>query len=538
MNMGKLKTVVVCLVGVFCLAGCSDMMSVDSDDVAFEEDHELDNSNDSIYSVIGLVAKLQNIADPCLLMGELRGDLMTTDNDYATTELQEMNNVSVTSDNSYVDKRAFYDIINNCNYIIAHMDTSIVEGQTKLMIPEYAQTKVIRAWVYWQLGLIYGKVNYFTEPLLTIDDVDKEFTEMDLDALSLTLIDDLTPLADARSLDYGSVDGWSSTQFFIPARMVLGDLYLYRNEYALAAENYYRLIYSKSLTVTSTYANYWNNTTRTELTSNHVSAYRNEVVSRIIFDSQLKSNHSQLEKLTYNEEPSLLPTTSFVNDMNSRTHFHSSGTSISRIFEGDLRGQMVMSTGDTQSDAFGEVTVDDALPRLLITKYYNNDASTSLAIVRPSLVYLRYAEAINRLGKPSMAFAVLKYGLNSTTLNDTLCVDSNEVKNLPSYMNFEDSRFDNNIGTAARGQGLGIEFDKTRYVIPADVDTTEYVEDKILDELAAENCFEGNRFFDLLCISRHRTNHPDYMATKVSQKFTDQQSVYSRLLNIQEWFVK
>jgi hypothetical protein len=235
--------------------------------------------------------------------------------------------------------------------------------------------------------------------------------------------------------------------------------------------------------------------------------------------------------------------------MNARTHFHSSGTSISRYFDGDLRGQVVYGNGSVEADAYGMATVDDASPRTLITKFYNNLSGsstdllvnrplTSLALVRPLTVYLRYAEAVNRLGKHSLAFAVLKYGLKNATVNDTLRVDSNEVKGLADYMNFTDSRFDGNVGTAARGQGLGIQFDRARYIIPAGVDTTQYVEDRILDELAAETCFEGNRFFDLLCISRHHDNHPAFMASRVAQKFSDPEAAYTRLLNLKEWFVK
>ena len=73
-------------------------------------------------------------------------------------------------------------------------------------------------------------------------------------------------------------------------------------------------------------------------------------------------------------------------------------------------------------------------------------------------------------------------------------------------------------------------------MIPADVDTTDYVERAILDEMAAESCFEGNRFFDLLRISHHRDNHPAFMARKVSRKYEDDAATEQRLLNLAEWF--
>lgn len=538
---------ILCLLIAF--TGCSDIMDTDNDRVAFEDEHKLDNPNDSIYSVIGILSQMQDIADPCLIFGELRGDLMTVDAQYASTDLQQIGTFTATSENSYANKRKFYNIINNCNYIIARMDTSIVENITKVMMPEFAQVKTLRAWTYLQLGLIYGKVNYFTKPLLSADDIDVKHEDMSLDELTQTLIADLEPYANIRALDYGTVDGWNSSEFFIPTKMLLGDLYLYNNEYDKAAQAYYELIYNRNITVSSNYANTWANVTRTSLNTGHFTAYRNDVISRLVFDSQLRSNHSQMLKLTYSETPSLLPAQTFVDEMAKRTHFHSEGTMITRYFNGDLRGCPEFGSGKTQPDAFGPTEVGDAPNRQLITKFYNNlsgsetDALSnrtlnSLATVRPSELYLRYAEALNRLGKHTMAFAVLKYGLKRTTVTDTLCVDSNEVKDLPSYMDFTDSRFDGNAGTASRGLGSGVQYDRAQYIIPAGVDSTDYVEQAILQEMAAETCFEGNRFFDLLCVSRHRDNHPAFMADKVAAKFDEPSSIRTKLMNLSEWFVK
>lgn len=547
MKTKMLWAMMMVLMPVF--TGCSDMMDTGSDRVVFEDDNKLDNPNDSIYSVMGVLAKMQATADPCLLFGELRGDLMTVDTQNASIDLQQIEGFNATPANRYADKRSFYQVINNCNYIMARMDTSVVEGIDKVMMPEYAQVKTLRAWTYLQLALIYGEVNYFTKPLLSIDDIDVAKNTMSLDELTLTLIDDLEPVAEVRALDYGSVDGWNSSQFFLPVKMLLGDLYLYNNQYAKAAQAYYDLIRQRGITVGAGYANTWGGVTRTTLNSNHLTAYRNEVITRMVFDHQLRSNHSQLLKLTYSETPSLLPVEGFVAAMAQRNHFHTDGNIITRYFYGDLRGCAEFSNGKSVADAFGEVAVEKAARRMLITKFYNNTDGTaaddlenrpltSFAVVRPSMLYLRYAEAINRLGKPTAAFAVLKYGMSRATLADTLKVDSNEVKDNLPYMDFSDAVFNGNVGTAARGMGLGIQFDRNQYVIPANVDSIDYVEQAILQEMAAETCFEGNRFFDLLCVSRHRDRHPAFMAEKVAAKFPNPSAMRARLMNLDEWFVK
>ena len=548
-----LHACLVCCGITAALTSCEDMMDTESPRVAYDDQHRIDNANDSIYSVIGILGQLQQVADRIVLMGELRGDLMTVDPQVASTDLQDIDRVQFTADNAYAQKRDFYAIINNCNYILAHMDTTIIEGQTRVMLPEYAQVKTLRAYTYWQMALIFGKVSYFTEPLTTVSSMSSYHDdEKDLDALSLLLTRDLEPLADARPLDYGTIDGWNSSELFLPTAMLLGDLYLYNNRYEDAARTYYNLIRQRRLTVNSNYASTWQTTARQELNDGHLHAYRSEVVTRQIFDSNLRSLHSQLCQLTYSDSPSLLPAKVFTDWMQQRTHFHTdNGQAISRFFNGDLRGVAEQSNGKLIGDAFGAFQSLQKRQRtptscFLITKYYNNLSGsetdlleqrplTSLAVLRPSTVYLRYAEAINRAGYPTTAFAVLKYGLNAV-MYDTIQhrVDTLELQRYPAYIDFRASQFDQNIGTAARGLGLGIRWDREQYVIPAAADTTDFVERAILDEMAAETCFEGNRFFDLLRTSHHRADHPRLLFDIVSRKHI----LDPRLLTPSEWFAR
>ena len=542
----------VCCVITAALASCENMMDTESPRVAYNDQYQINDANDSIYSVIGILAQLQQVADRIVLMGELRGDLMTVDSQTASTDLQDIDRVQFTANNTYAQKRDFYAIINNCNYVLAHMDTTIIEGQTRVMLPEYAQVKTLRAYTYWQMALIFGCVNYFTEPFTSVSGMSSYHgDEKDLDAISLLLIADLETLVGTRPLDYGTIDGWNSSELFLPAAMLLGDLYLYNNRYEDAAQTYYNLICQRRLTVNGNYATTWKTTARQELNNGHLHAYRSEVITRQVFDANLRSLHSQLRQLSYSEEPSILPTKNFTDWMQQRTHFHTdNGQAISRYFSGDLRGVAELPNGKLISDAFGLLSQTSNLKsqtsNLLITKFYNNlfgsetdlleqRPLTSLAVLRPSTVYLRYAEAINRAGYPTTAFAVLKFGLNAV-MYDTIQhrVDTLELQRYPAYIDFRASQFDQNIGTAARGLGLGIRWDREQYVIPAAADTTDFVERAILDEMAAETCFEGNRFFDLLRTSHHRADHPRLLYDLVSRK----RPADPRLLTISEWFAK
>ncbi|MBO7270708.1 MAG: RagB/SusD family nutrient uptake outer membrane protein, partial [Bacteroidales bacterium] len=104
------------------------------------------------------------------------------------------------------------------------------------------------------------------------------------------------------------------------------------------------------------------------------------------------------------------------------------------------------------------------------------------------------------------------------------------------------------IGTATRGRGRGVPLDKLNFVIPdfstdatdaqtALADSILFVEDCIVDELAAETCFEGARFFDLLRVAQHRGEFPAYMAAKVSQRFDDAAAMMILLSDEDKWFL-
>jgi len=73
----------------------------------------------------------------------------------------------------------------------------------------------------------------------------------------------------------------------------------------------------------------------------------------------------------------------------------------------------------------------------------------------------------------------------------------------------------------------------------AKADSIEYVENCIIDEMAAETAFEGSRFFDLMRIARHRGQWPAYAAEKVAARFKDGGSnIQDRLMDESVWFLK
>ena len=58
------------LMGVGGLTSCTDS---DSELVSFVEDNRLDTPNDTVYSLLGIIGKMQVVADRTILLGEFRG---------------------------------------------------------------------------------------------------------------------------------------------------------------------------------------------------------------------------------------------------------------------------------------------------------------------------------------------------------------------------------------------------------------------------------------------------------------------------------
>jgi starch-binding outer membrane protein, SusD/RagB family len=66
----------------------------------------------------------------------------------------------------------------------------------------------------------------------------------------------------------------------------------------------------------------------------------------------------------------------------------------------------------------------------------------------------------------------------------------------------------------------------------------EYLEDLVMDERARELAFEGERFYDLMRVSKRR-NDPSYLAKAVSAKFPpgQREMIYDFLLDENNWYI-
>jgi len=536
--------------------GCDSMLKVDSERNMFPENHQIDSPNDSIYSMIGIFTKLQKLADRYVLLGELRGDLMDiTEN--AGLDLREINDLNITADNSYNVIEDYYSVINHCNYLINNIDTALTTKGEKSLLKEYAAAKAIRAWTYMQIALNYGTAKYYKEPILTVQASQASFPEYSINDLVPVLIQDLEPVKNVEKPGGISLGvDMTSDKLFFPIPLLLGELYLWNGQYENAAREYYSLIKDNYYVINDRYSSIWTVDNGVFVARNmqeqnwpDIFILTNNELITLISGTTQTGDEDVLNRLSSNTYE-IAPSSVAINNWDEQTYYYNENATI----PGDLRGD-IGSYLKPDNDYY--LSLSSNATGKFISKYpiiYQNslDANSNFTtkavmIYRVATLYLRYAEAVNRVGKPNLAFAVLKYGMNPEDLAlDTIVPrhekysEYNESTGIfIDYVNFNYLAFEQNIGVHARGCGNVNR--GTDFIIPSLnslEDSINFVEDKIIEELALETAFEGNRFHDLMRVAMRRSD-PSYLADKVAAKHSgNEQAIHSKLMNESNWYLK
>lgn len=544
---------------------CEDLLTTDSTIVMFADDNTLSNATDTVYSVMGIVQKMQKIADRTVLFGELRGDLSSL-TEYASSDLQAIAGFTVDNENEYNSPVDYFAVINNCNYFLATADTAYRRNDESVFKAEYGAVLSFRAWTYLQFAQAYGKVPFVTEPILSSDKaIPDDYEWLDIKEIAKRLMADLEPFVDYRFPQYGSIDNFTSDEIFIPTRLILGDLCLWAGEgyYEQAAKYYHDYLSSLERNITVGVERIWWNSK--EFAENNGYGFDNTYTA--LFGSNYKEQQitiipmededydgivSQMENIYCSTEDNYnyykATASSAMKELSGAQKFCylniDPNTYIRTIVYPDPEEQSnYLLRGDLRlysmldNDELEEEDVESA-NYSLHTQDIKKIDKTKICIYRKDLVYLRLAEALNRAGFPQSAFCILKYGLCDENIQKYVSQDEIDRASASGLLTFNVNNFKpltidvRNGNTTETGTVMGIHSrgcgyapSDTFYVMPK-VDTlaTEYqaladsaskaqyiqeksipmVEQMIIDELALETAFEGNRFGDLIRISQHR----------------------------------
>jgi hypothetical protein len=508
------------------MVACEDMFEVDPEEVLLEEDYLGDDELDARASLYGVLSLMQDASEQYFIWGEMRADLVDVTDD-TEDELREIATHEYSEDNSWVDPTLLFSIINNCNYGLAGIDTSAYEND---LLDEYVSILRVRTWAQLQIAINFGELPFMTEPIENIDDLSDDYPLLSLTQAMDSLISALEPYNNVEGI---SSDDYTSSQSSSPVMMIpdqnvlLGDLYLWNQEYAQAA-TYYKAYLddvvtssSSAYNLTSTYG--ISHTTDDYVTYTTVNSYGDIFASRsveAIFYTGYTEDYKQYNNLYDDLEGQVSP---------------SDLLELYWSVQENICDSVIFSEGDYRASVMFEDQYTDDVIAKFDPDFFKYE--------RVSRVYLRLAEAINNAGYPAHALFIVNSGLYNETGDYPQFNDS-----LETFLNFDSDTYytlttaglisSGNLGIRGRAGLAPVSVEDATSLS----DSISQVDALILNEDALELAFEGTRWTDLVRFAL-RNNDPSIVADAVASKFiaSDDESTADELsvtlLDSENWYL-
>ena len=457
---------------LFTLNSCSDMLETDNESMV--SNPELNAKTDSMFYALGIAQAMQQVADQYFYIGELRGELVTVDEANTDKNLKELANYSASLDNAYDSSYVFYKVINNCNYYLAHRDSTLKTGSTNVAIDEYIAVAAWRAWAYLQLARIYCgnadglTIPFYTEPLTSISQIEAKAAdpacqknlsqivealapelEMLLSRYPNTRVPDFNePIHPIGKTNWGESKAIDMSKIFVPVQVILGDMYLETAQYQKAAEKYadYLCRYGvmpeerfsfrmrDDITYPEDYSLDFN-----DMTDNYSFSFANnsnpkDVVSYIPMAVSSLNGKTTTIPLAFGydyysiNQSSDCPRADNIQIQPSKAFYELTDSADYYYYPTSYNGQSVNTSYPTNvkrykaGDGRASITSLNSDPDYAIlyrnpsdiTKtYVSKVRNANVYLYRTSTIYLHLAEALNAMEYTDAAFAILKNGIST-----------------------------------------------------------------------------------------------------------------------------
>ena len=453
---------------------CEDMFTAENTLVSKELAPQ-----DTLYQMMGIIKRMQKLADRTVLLGEVRADLVDVDPLHASADIQELaaNNVSAT--NVYNQPSDYYAVINSCNIYLAYVDSMRnSQGTRKYYEKEILSAKCYRAWCYLELLKVYGDVPYIRKPVLTSDDANAIVASGKKEGMVTIVTDMINDLINFRASENDelrqayankSFNGISYQEMAIPVRAMLAELYLWRASYTGDQNDYINAIrmYHDYFTFpgeeinTGNSSAEWRSRDAERPSGSYTDYFRSSERCAGVLPMETSEYYGTVSKLrgvfcsldSNNYYPAVVASqrAKDISKAQDYCQFITEGGGLPEVYyrehdanlysdyktmEGDLRLYSVSDGPDNVKDNSTNSRENSSYNNMyyLNRKYGSTTNGNSyldfIPFFRNNILYLHFAEALNRAGFPETAFAILKYGLSYYTMTNRNIISKDEFDRL------------------------------------------------------------------------------------------------------------
>ena len=475
----KMKSIIKCglllLVLGTATVSCEDMFTADNTLVTTELAPQ-----DTLFQMMGIIKRMQKLADRTVLLGEVRADLVDVDPLHASADIQELAANNVSAANVYNQPSDYYAVINSCNIYLANVDSMRnSQGTRKYFEKEILAAKCFRAWCYLELLKIYGDVPYIRTPVLNSDNAEEIVASGKKEGMVTIVTDMINDLVNFRAAEndelrqsYGdrTFNGIRYSQMVIPVRAMLAELYLWRGSYTGNQTDYINAIRmyhdyftfpSEEINTGRAKANWPSRDSERPSTSDYNSNFLAASQCAGVLPMETSQYYGTVSKLrgvfcsldSNNYYPAVVASqrAKDISKAQDYCQFLVEGGGLPEIYfrehdpnlyseyktmEGDLRLYSVSDGPDNVKDNSSNSHENSSynnmyyLNRKYGTTTNGNSYLPFVPYFRNNILYLHFAEALNRAGFPETAFAILKYGLSYYTLTNRDIVSKDEFDRL------------------------------------------------------------------------------------------------------------
>ena len=538
---------------------CQDILKEDAESIVAKEEF-YQTLGDAYAIKAGLYSKMQSVMEHAYVWGEVRGDLLQEGPGLKKNlDLKKIHMFDLNGSNKYLSTKGYYNLIQQCNEALKHF------GEMGKVVPEMiadggdlvhqlqSEAVTIRAKCYFDLIRTFGDMPFSLEPINEIEDIKEvpvfgkdeilNHLEKDLlwaanyvfNSMDDVKIDDLTNGTTLDFLEEGEMlrtiyrwnealgKEWNRTTVNMAySRALLGDIYMYRNKYNAAIEQYELIelnggnneVQLQRKAVDYEWFNFMepssSSNPRDASTSTSGSSVGNRGVDgglnwlTRIFANNVLSAKADCELVFYlrydfNARQTNFYSEYFLPEYKGGNYYFQPAVNKLEVWDGDTyRGESYSFKIDTVGletyPVVWKFICNSKGTQYRIEEDGIFESDISYFIKRIADVKLKTAEAYNRIGRRNKAVSIL---------NDQVRKRLGEEK-----------------------------------AAITETSTMEEIEDAIFNERQLELAFEGERWFDLMRFAKRRGN--DYLANRVANRIKNEderQRVKGLLMDEVNWYL-